>query len=99
MGQYFVMLLEFCGSSDVSFDISIDLIRRINSPLNSGAVKNLLHEFKVFPGFKSISKLDSVPLSGRNLSCSWLLQKISLFMAKGCSIDKSESLTGNEKKI
>lgn len=42
----------------------------INRPLDSGAMKNLLHEFTVLPGFNSITTLESIPSSGRNLSCS-----------------------------
>lgn len=59
------------------------LMRRIKRPLDSVAVKNLLHEFNVLPGLKSITILDSFPSSGRNLSCSWLLHKISLFFVGG----------------
>lgn len=94
MGQYSVVF------DAVSLSESFDFTSLMNNPLGSGAVKNLLHEFIVLPGCKSISKLESEPSSGRNLSCSWLLQKISLLaVGSVCrSLDESESLSASRKK-
>lgn len=55
----------------------------ISNPPESGDEKNLLQEWIVLPGFKSSKRLDSGPKSVRNLSCSWLLHKISL-LNRGC---------------
>lgn len=97
MGQYSVVLwmlpLKVLNPCSVSFSVSL-LMSRIKSPLEGGAVKKRLHEFMVFPGLRSSSTLDSTPSSGRNLSCSWLLQKISARFVGGCmSIDESESVS------
>lgn len=74
IGQYSETLLKLPLRTFESFVVSLlesfDLMSRMKSPLNSGAVKNRLHEFIVFPGFSSMSKLDSTPSSGKNLSCS-----------------------------
>lgn len=101
IGQYCVMLLDFplsvSASIVVSFIVSF-LMSWTNRPFEIGAVKNLLHELIVLPGLKSMSKLDSMPSSGRNLSCSWLLQKISLFEGARRSFDESGSLSVNKNK-
>lgn len=76
---------------------SLTLTSLMNSPLNSGAVKKRLHEFIVLPGFSSMSRLDSGPSSGKNLSCSWLLQKISLRVG-GIVGSKSDSLSEKRER-
>lgn len=74
IGQYSETLLKLPRRALENFVSSLvdslTLTSLMNSPLNSGAVKKRLHEFIVFPGFSSMSRLDSGPSSGRNLSCS-----------------------------
>ncbi len=78
----------------VSFWFSSLFTSLINNPLDSGAIKYLLHEFIVLPGRRSIVTLDSIPSSGRNLSISWLLHKISLLVGAG-NLCRNSSIGGN----
>lgn len=101
MGQYSVVLcmfpLKLLSALIVALFVSLFMIR-INSPLGDGALKKRLHELIVFPGFKSMSKLDPGPSSGRNFSCSWLLQKISFLVGASKSSGKSKSLSVQKRK-
>lgn len=110
----FFILTMLSGQKSERFRLagSIDwfsfLTSLMNNPLDSGAIKYRLQEFTVLPGLNSIVALESIPSSGRNLSCSWLLHKISLFVIVGgidgssgcsCSIDDIESESLSAKKI
>lgn len=93
----------------MSFWFSSLLTSLMNNPLDSCAMKYRLHEFIVLPGRRSIATLESMPSSGRNLSCCWVLHKISLLVGggdgcrccSGCSIggNESESLSAKRRNI